>query len=119
MLTSTIDYSIIQYAVKRLALNKTILERNKMKPIRAIIKTKSKGVIIPRQILEEAHINSNDALDIDYLEDTQTIIIKKTIKRAVRSGWNEAFKEFSAKSANEEMLIPDIFEDEDLCNETI
>jgi hypothetical protein len=33
-------------------------------------------------------------------------------------GWNEAFKEFTAKSAND-MLIPDIFDDEDLCNETI
>ena len=79
----------------------------------------SKDVNIPRQINEEADINSNDALDIDYLEDTQTIIIKKTIKRPIRSGWNEAFKEFNVKSANEEMLIPDIFDDEDLCNETI
>ena len=78
----------------------------------------SKGVIIPRQILEEAHINSNDTLDIEYLENTQTIIIKKTIKKPVRMGWNEAFKEFNAKSSND-MLIPEIFDDEDLCNETI
>ena len=78
----------------------------------------SKGVIIPRQILEEAHINSNDTLDIEYLENTQTIIIKKTIKRPARMGWSEAFKEFNAKSAND-MLIPEIFDDEDLCNETI
>ena len=78
----------------------------------------SKGVIIPRKILEEAHINSNDALDIEYSENTQTIIIKKTIKRPARMGWNEAFKEFNAKSAND-MLIPEIFDDEDFSNETI
>ena len=68
--------------------------------------------------LEEAHINSNDLLDIEYVESTQTIVIKKTSKRSARIGWNEAFKEFNAKSAND-MLIPEIFDDEDLCNETI
>lgn len=78
----------------------------------------SKGIILPRQILDDAHIDYNDELDIEYLESTQTIILKKTIKRPLRMGWKEAFIEFNAKSVNE-MLIPDIFEDEDLCNETI
>lgn len=77
----------------------------------------SKGVIIPTSILNYAHITTNDTLDIEYLEESQTIVIKKS-NNSVREGWSKQFKQFMSNGHNE-LLIPDIFEDEDLHNETI
>lgn len=73
------------------------------------------GVIIPRNLLESAHIDVNDMLDIEYLEADGTIVIKKS--KQLRDGWLVAFEALHA-SNGDELLIPDLFEDEQL-DETI
>lgn len=75
----------------------------------------SKGIIIPRNLLESAHINVNDTLDIEYLETDNAIIIKKSKQQ--RNGWLAAFEALRANNGDE-LLISDVFEDEDF-DETI
>ncbi|MCC2625467.1 MAG: toxin-antitoxin module transcriptional modulator MazE [Burkholderiales bacterium] len=71
----------------------------------------SRGIIIPRHILEEAHISVNDTLEIDFCAEDSTIKIKKYSSNKPRQNWDLAFKKLH--EANEdELLIPDIFENE-------
>lgn len=77
----------------------------------------SKGIIIPHNLLESAHINVNDTLDIEYLERNDAIIIKKSKKQKFRNGWLAAFETLHANNGDE-LLIPDVFEDEE-SDETI
>ena len=77
----------------------------------------SRGIIIPRNLLEYAHINVNDALDIEYLETNDTIVIKKSKQQKVRNGWKAAFETLHANNGDE-LLVPDVFEDE-IFDETI
>lgn len=77
----------------------------------------SKGVIIPHNLLEYAHINVNDTLDIEYLEVDNAIVIKKSKQQKFRVGWLDAFEALHAKNGDE-LLIPDVFEDEQF-DETI
>lgn len=71
----------------------------------------SKGVIIPRHILENAHITVNDDLEIDFYEEDNTIRIKKSVLQQPRLGWALAFKKLH-KAEEDQLLIPDVFEDE-------
>jgi len=77
----------------------------------------SKGIIIPRHILEDAHISVNDVLDIDFCKQDHTIRIKKTIRTHPRSGWDLAFKQLH-ECGDDALLIADVFEDENF-DETI
>ena len=77
----------------------------------------SSGVIIPRHILEYAHIQRNDILDIDYSETEQAIIIKKSKPKQLRVGWALASKTLHERGGDN-LLIPDVFEDE-IFDETI
>lgn len=77
----------------------------------------SKGIIIPSILLEHAQINVNDALDVEYLEEDQSIIIKKSTSQKVRKGWLAAFKKLH-RGDGDELLIPDVFADEEF-DETI
>ena len=65
----------------------------------------SKGLRLSKEILERYGIK--DSVDV-ILEDGQIVI--KPIAEP-RSGWKEAF--LAAQSHQEELLIPDVFEDED------
>lgn len=67
----------------------------------------SKGVRLSKTILEKYQIG--DRVEI-ILEDDQ--IVLKPIK-APREGWAEAFKKMH-EAGDDELLIPDVFEDEDL-----
>lgn len=71
----------------------------------------SKGIIIPHNLLEHAHINVNDTLDVEYLEKEKAIVIKKSSAKSIRKGWLSAFTKLHA-SNSDELLIPDVFEDE-------
>lgn len=77
----------------------------------------SRGIIIPRNLLESAHIHVNDTLDIEYLELDNAIMIKKSKQVKLRDGWLAAFEMLHANN-EDELLISDVFEDEEF-NETI
>ena len=76
----------------------------------------SKGLIIPSNLLEQAHIDINDVLDIEYSELEKTIKIKKSDTK-IRNDWAKSFKSLHA-SNGDELLIADVFEDE-MLDETI
>ncbi len=46
----------------------------------------SQGLIIPNNILEEAHIHISDILDIKFSEQINSIIIKKVEAKVVCKG---------------------------------
>lgn len=73
----------------------------------------SRGVIIPRHILENAHITTNDSLDVEFYEEDNTIRIKKSSLNQPRSGWALAFKKLH-EAEEDKLLIPDVFEDENI-----
>lgn len=66
----------------------------------------SKGIRLSKTILEK--YNFVDKLELILEEDA---LILKPIKK-VRAGWDEAFKEM-VKNGDDELLIPDVFEDEE------
>lgn len=73
----------------------------------------SRGIIIPRHILEDAHIGVNDKLEIDFCEAENTIRIKKSLINKPRSNWALAFKKLH-EAKEDELLIPDVFDDENI-----
>jgi antitoxin MazE len=68
----------------------------------------SKGIILPQSFLKECFIESEVNIE---MKDNNIII--SPVEENKRKGWAEAFKEM-AKNGDDELLIPDVFEDEDL-----
>jgi antitoxin MazE len=68
----------------------------------------SKGVIIPQNFLKECFIETE--INIEVKDNTIVISPADSDKR---KGWADAFKEM-AKNGDDELLIPDVFEDENL-----
>lgn len=67
----------------------------------------SKGIRLSKTILEEYQIDQTVELELkaDHIEIRP--------KKRPRQNWDDSFKEM-AKDGNEELLIPDIFEDEEI-----
>jgi antitoxin MazE len=66
----------------------------------------SKGIILPQSFLKECFIE--DDVDIEVKENHIIISAPDTIKR---KGWEQAFKEM-AENGDDQLVIPDLFEDE-------
>jgi len=67
----------------------------------------SKGIILPQNILKECQIE----YEVNVEVRDKTIVISP-IEDQKRKGWAEAFQEM-AKNGDDELIIPDVFEDED------
>lgn len=67
----------------------------------------SKGIILPQNILKECQIE----YEVNVEVKDKTIIISP-VEEQKRKGWAEAFQEM-AKNGDDELVIPDVFEDED------
>ena len=67
----------------------------------------SQGIILPSDILQKLNLSLKSSVDIK-VED-RSILVKPT----PRQGWAEAAKQM-AQEGDDELLIPDFFEDEDL-----
>lgn len=67
----------------------------------------SKGIILPQNILKECAIEYE--VNIEVKDNT---IVISPIEEQKRKGWAEAFQEM-AKNGDDELIIPDVFEDED------
>lgn len=72
----------------------------------------SKGIILPRNILKECEIEYEVNLEVR----DKTIVIRP-LKVQNRKGWAEAFQEM-AKNGDDELVIPDVFENEDFSDWT-
>jgi antitoxin MazE len=67
----------------------------------------SKGIVIPKKYLK---IVENDKEEIILEVDEKGILLKKD-DQTPRKGWAEASKKM-AKNHDDDLLIPDVFEDE-------
>lgn len=67
----------------------------------------SKGIILPQNLLKECEIE----YEVNVEVKDKTIIISP-VEEQKRKGWAEAFQEM-AKNGDDELIIPDVFEDED------
>jgi len=67
----------------------------------------SKGIILPSIFLKILKLDTGSKLNLEVNTNTKEIIIKTQI----RVGWAEAFRNYSIKD-EDELLIPDIFNDE-------
>lgn len=67
----------------------------------------SKGIVIPKKYLK---IIDGDQDEITIEVNENSILLKKT-NETPRKGWAEACKKMS-KNGNDQLLIPDVFEDE-------
>ena len=67
----------------------------------------SKGIIIPEDFLKQCAIEKE--INIDLMHDTIIITAAGAEKR---KGWAESFKTM-AENGDDELLIPDVFEDEE------
>lgn len=67
----------------------------------------SKGVILPTSVLRELKLSLKSSVEI--LAENGSIVIKP----APRQGWEEAAREMHAND-DDELLIPDVFDDENL-----
>lgn len=67
----------------------------------------SKGIILPQNILKECLIE----YEVNVEVRDKTIVISP-FKDQKRKGWAEAFQEM-AKNGDDQLIIPDVFEDED------
>jgi len=67
----------------------------------------SKGIILPQNILKECLIEYEVNIEVK----DNTIVISPADDQK-RKGWAEAFQEM-AKNGDDELIIPDVFEDED------
>ena len=67
----------------------------------------SRGVILPADILRQLSLTLKSAINIEVADE------KIVIKPAPRQGWAEAAKEM-AQNGDDELLMPVVFEDEDL-----
>lgn len=72
----------------------------------------SKGIILPQNILKECEIE----YEVNLVVRDKTIVITP-IETQKRKGWAEAFQEM-AKNGDDELVIPDVFEDEDFSDWT-
>ncbi len=72
----------------------------------------SKGIILPQNILKECQIE----YEVNVEVRDKTIVISP-IEDQKRKGWAEAFQEM-AKNGDDELIIPDVFEDEDFSDWT-
>ncbi len=68
----------------------------------------SKGVILPQNLLKKCFIEYEVNIEVK----DNTIVISPSDSQNLK-GWAEAFQEM-AKNGDDELIIPDIFEDEDL-----
>ncbi len=66
-----------------------------------------KGIILPQNILKECLIEYEVNIEVK----DNTIVISPADDQK-RKGWAEAFQEM-AKNGDDELIIPDVFEDED------
>ena len=67
----------------------------------------SKGIIIPQNFLKQCLIGEEVNIEV---KDNQIVI--SAADNVKRKGWADAFKEM-AKNGDDELLLPDVFEDED------
>jgi antitoxin MazE len=67
----------------------------------------SNGVILPANMLRMLQLKTKSAVDVS-MEDNKIVI-----QSSPRQGWEEAAKQM-AQAGDDELLIPDFFEDEDL-----
>ena len=67
----------------------------------------SKGVILPQSFLKQCFIETE--INIEVKDST---IVISPANEGKRKGWDEAFKAM-ATNGDDELLIPDVFEDED------
>ena len=70
----------------------------------------SKGIILPQSFLKECFID--DEVDIE-VKDNQIVITAPV--EAKRQGWEEAFKKM-AQNGDDQLVIPDVFDDEDIAD---
>jgi len=68
----------------------------------------SKGVILPQSFLKECFID--DEVSIEVKDNHIIISAPDDIKR---KGWEEAFREMAAKG-DDQLVIPDLFDDEEI-----
>ncbi|MDB5121204.1 MAG: putative PemI family protein [Sphingobacteriales bacterium] len=68
----------------------------------------SKGIIIPQNFLKQCFIENEVVIEVK----DNTIVISP-VKEQKRIGWAKAFQEM-AKNGDDELIIPDVFEDEEL-----
>jgi antitoxin MazE len=66
----------------------------------------SKGVILPQNFLKQCFIENEITIEVK----NNTIVISPAEDNK-RKGWAEAFKEM-AKNGDDELIVPDVFEDE-------
>ena len=67
----------------------------------------SKGIRMPKTILEKCNINDK----IELILEDDRIILKPETKP--RKDWGKAFKKMH-ENGDDQLLIPDVFEDENL-----
>ena len=68
----------------------------------------SKGIILPQNFLKQCFIENE--INIEVKDNT---IVISPVDSQKRKGWVEAFKEM-AKNGDDKLVIPDVFEDENL-----
>jgi antitoxin MazE len=68
---------------------------------------KSKGIIIPQSFLKQCFIDREVNIEVKGNH-----IVISPAEDAKRKGWVDAFKQM-AKNGDDELLISDVFEDED------
>ncbi|MDB5155893.1 MAG: peptidase [Mucilaginibacter sp.] len=68
----------------------------------------SRGIIIPQSILKECHIENEVNIEIH----NNNIVISPAVELK-RKGWEDAFKQM-AKNGDDHLVIPDVFDDENI-----
>ena len=69
----------------------------------------SNGVVLPSVFLKMLGIETGTEIRIEYREKRKEIVLKPK----VRDGWEEAFRMYALEGADD-LLMPDVFEDEEL-----
>ncbi len=70
----------------------------------------SKGIILPQSFLKECFIDDEVSIEV---KDKHIII--SAPKEVKRKGWEQAFKEMAA-NGDDKLVIPDVFNDEDIAD---
>ena len=68
----------------------------------------SKGVILPKNVLEQCAIEEDIIIEV---KNSRIIITPASVPK--RKGWDEAFKMMAA-NGDDELVIPDVFNDENI-----
>ena len=71
---------------------------------------KDKGLVVPEEILEQLKNPKNFIIEVDK-ENNRLIF---NVKMEVREGWDKVMEDCLQKYGQPEVLIVDIFEDEEL-----